>query len=122
MLFIRILGKNGMLFIEYYCHLFQRMSSRFWIRKPHGDTHNNENANVYKIVLPGDCFQRDRVDEDVEEEGDVTRDLRKREAASAELIRPDFRRVRKVQSRTRYDQLAFLYFHVAKGDPYKAMS
>lgn len=88
-----------MIFIKNYRHLLQRVSSCFGVEEVDGDVDHDEDGHEDEIILPRDSLQSNGIDEDVEEERKVARELCEREASSAKVVWPDFGGIGIIESR-----------------------
>lgn len=66
------------------------MSCRFGIEEVDRDVDHNEDGHEDEIVLPRDSLESNGVDENIEEERKVARELCKSEATSTKVVWPDF--------------------------------
>ena len=53
--------------VKKHRHPFQTVSPRLGAIEPHGDYHDHQDSDEDDIVAPADRFERDGVDEDVED-------------------------------------------------------
>lgn len=80
---------QSLIAVENECNLLKRVSSGLRVGKIDNDAENHQKYNKYDVVLPGDRFECDPVDEYVEEQSQVCRDLSDDQTTSAQRVFPD---------------------------------
>jgi hypothetical protein len=75
--------------VEKHGHLLKRVPARFRVVQVNDDAHDEQHRHEHEVVPPSNRLQRDRVDEDVEEDGDEGGAPGHGQAAGAQAVRPD---------------------------------
>ena len=73
--------------------LFQGQASSFWILEEYSGPVDGNHDQEDKIVFPGNRFQGNRVDQDVEDRGEDGGNPSYGQASRPQIIRPKFARV-----------------------------
>lgn len=97
---IRIYTSNTrLLAIKNKSNVFKRPASSFRISPPNNNQDNKQHGQKHKIIFPRNSFERNRVNELIENQCHIIRDRGYSNTLSTQRGRPDLRRVRQEQWR-----------------------
>ena len=114
-------GHFSIFAVEKHSHLFQTVSTSFWVEEVNSHDHGDKDCHKDNVVFPTNSSQGDGIDEDVEEDGQDGRDESDGQPTAAQPVWPDLDRVGN-QERCAVPILALLLEFLDAEKTYSAMS